>query len=189
MEKPADIRSLEEQLDAVERDALALAAGLSEEKGTWRERPDSWSVAECLDHLATANRVYVAAMREGAARARAAGKLRRGPALPGIIGGWFAASLEPPVKKRFKLKAPGKIVPRKGPPLADARDAFFSTHQDVRAYLRENADLDLASARFANPFIRGVRFSLATGMHVIVAHERRHLWQGWNVRRAAEGLR
>ena len=51
------------------------------------------------------------------------------------------------------------------------------------------ADIDLAGVRFANPFIRGVRFSLATGLHVIAAHERRHLWQAWNVRRAEERAR
>ncbi len=32
----------------------------------------------------------------------------------------------------------------------------------------------------------GVRFSLATGLHVIVAHEKRHLWQARNVRDQAE---
>jgi len=31
-----------------------------------------------------------------------------------------------------------------------------------------------------------VRFSLATGLHVIAAHERRHLWQAWRVRANAE---
>ena len=41
----------------------------------------------------------------------------------------------------------------------------------------------------ANPFIRGIRFSLATGLHVIAAHERRHLWQAWNVCRAGEQAR
>jgi hypothetical protein len=41
--------------------------------------------------------------------------------------------------------------------------------------------------RFKNPFIHGVRFSLATGLYVIAAHERRHLWQAWRVREAAEG--
>ena len=44
----------------------------------------------------------------------------------------------------------------------------------------------IAGVRFPNPFIRGVRFSLATGLHVIAAHERRHLWQAWRVRQAAE---
>jgi hypothetical protein len=56
----------------------------------------------------------------------------------------------------------------------------------VRVFLRKYCDLDLVGVRFANPFIRGVRFSLATGLHVIAAHERRHLWQAWRVRQAAE---
>jgi hypothetical protein len=56
----------------------------------------------------------------------------------------------------------------------------------VRAFLRENGELDLAGVRFPNPFVRGVRFSVATGLHVITAHERRHFWQAWHVRRAAE---
>jgi hypothetical protein len=55
----------------------------------------------------------------------------------------------------------------------------------VRAFLQKYADIDLAGVRFHNPFVRGLRFSLATGLHVIVAHERRHLSQAWRVRQAA----
>jgi hypothetical protein len=47
-------------------------------------------------------------------------------------------------------------------------------------------EIDLASVRFPNPFMPGMRFSLATGLHIIVAHERRHLWQAWRAREAAE---
>jgi hypothetical protein len=57
----------------------------------------------------------------------------------------------------------------------------------VRTFLRRYAHIDLAGVHFPNPFIRGIRFSLATGLHVIAAHERRHLWQAWRVRQAAEG--
>lgn len=184
MELPADIRDLQNQIDAAERDAEALVADLSEECGSWRAAPGSWSVAECLDHLAVSNRVYIDAMREPAVRARAGGRLRRREARPGPIGGWFLRSIEPPVKQRFK--APKKIVPRSSPPLGDAFANFIAAQNDVRAFLTAQADLDLAGVRFPNPFIPGVRFSLATGLHVIPAHERRHLWQAWRVRRAAE---
>jgi DinB superfamily len=187
MPVPRDIQDLEDELDAAERDVQALVAGLTEAQGAWRAEPASWSVAECLDHLATANRVYLRPMGEAAARARAQGKSRRGPAVPGVIGRWFVWSLEPPVNPRFKGKAPKLITPRTAPPLADAFAGFTASQQDVRAFLRTYADLDLAGVRFVNPFIRGVRFSLATGLHVITAHERRHLWQAWRVRRAAEG--
>ena len=180
----ADIQALARALDAIERDARALVAGLTPEQGIWRPAPAAWSVAECLDHLATANRVYLRALEPAAAQALQRGRRRRRPAVPGLIGGWFVRSLEPPVKPRLKMKAPRTIVPRESPPLSDAAAQFFARHDDVRTFLRTYADVDLAGVRFVNPFIRGVRFSLATGLHVIVAHERRHLWQGWNVRNA-----
>jgi hypothetical protein len=182
----ADLQSLADALDAAERDSRALVDGLTPSQGVWRAHDGSWSVAECLDHLATANRVYLHAMRPAATRALREGRLRRGPAQPGLFGGWFVRYLEPPVKARLKSKAPKAIRPRPSPPLADATAAFLASQDDVRAFLRTYAGIDLAAVGFPNPFIRGVRFSLATGLHVIAAHERRHLWQAWRVRTAAE---
>ena len=72
------------------------------------------------------------------------------------------------------------------PPLGDATAAFLASLDDVRAFLRQFAAIDLAGVSFPNPLVPGIRFSLATGLHVLAAHQRRHLWQAWNVRRAAE---
>ena len=179
---PLDIQELQEALEAAERDADALVAGLTEEQGTWRVEAGSWSVAECLDHLATANRVYLEAMTDPANRARSQGKTRRRPAKPGWAGRLFVHSLEPPPKWWAKMKAPRKIRPKPSPPLAESFASFKASQADVLEFLRANADLDLAGIRFPNPFVPGVRFSLATGLHVIPAHERRHLWQAWRVR-------
>jgi hypothetical protein len=184
--RPADIVALESAFDAAERDAHALVETLDEAEGTWRPEPGAWSVAECLDHLATGNRVYLNAMRPSAERARSSGRLRRGPAVPGVIGGWFVRSLEPPVKPRFKGKAPAKIRPRESPALADAAAQFLASQGEVREFIDRFAAIDLAGIHFPNPFILGVRFSLATGLHVLAAHERRHLWQAWRVRAAAK---
>jgi len=183
-----DIEALERALSAADADARALVEGLTEELGTWRAEPGTWSVAECLDHLATANRVYLGAMQPSAERALADGRQRKGPAQPGLIGRWFVRLLEPPVKPRFKGKAPQLIRPRSSPPLSDAMREFLNSQDSVRAFLRTFAAIDLAGVPFPNPFVRGVRFSLATGLHVIAAHDRRHLWQAWRVRQAAESL-
>jgi DinB superfamily len=185
----ADIEALEDAFDAAERDARALVAGLSEELGAWRADAGSWSVAECLDHLAVANRVYLRAMQPAGDRAVQEGRRRKGPARPGLIGTWFIRTLEPPVKRHFRGKAPQSIRPRLSPALHDAIGQFLASQNEVRSFLRKYADIDLAGVRFRNPFIRGVRFSLATGLHVIAAHERRHLWQAWRVRQAAERAR
>jgi hypothetical protein len=180
-----DIQDLQDQLDAAERDARAVIDGLTEEAGAWRETAGSWSVAECLDHLAVANRVYLRAMRPPAMRARESGRGRRRPALPGLVGRWFVNTLEPPARPGRRLKAPSKIRPRTAPALADAFESFIASQKDVRTFLSEFGDVDLAGVRFPNPFIPGIRFSLATGLHVITAHERRHLAQAWRVRRAS----
>lgn len=183
-ERLADIAALMDAYEAAEHDARVLIADLDETPGTWRPAPGAWSVAECLDHLATANRVYLDAMRPSAVHALEQGRLRRRPARAGLIGGWFVRTQEPPVKPLFKIRAPRKIRPRPSPPLADAAERFLASQQDVKEFLRTYADIDLAGVTFPNPFIRGVRFSLATGLHVLDAHTRRHLWQAWRVRHA-----
>src|SRR5262249_34689730 len=141
---------------------------------------------ECLDHLEAGNRVYLMAMQEPADRARARGSYRSRAARPGWVGRLFVGLLEPPPRWWSRMKAPRKIRPRESPPLAETFARFTASQADVRAFLGANADLDLAGIRFPNPFVRGIRFSLATGLHVIAAHERRHLSQAWRVRRAIE---
>ena len=182
---PPELEELLAAIDANTRDAHALVDGLDEARGAWRPAPGAWSIAECLDHLAVSNRVYLPPMIEAANRARAEGRIRRGPAKPGLLGGWFVRSLEPPVK--FKQRNPKLSTPRASPPLADTFKAFLASQDDVRAFIRRSADLDLNSVRFRNPFTRLVRWSLATGIHVLPAHERRHLWQAWSVRKAQAG--
>jgi len=181
-----DIEDLRNQLDAAERDAQLLVEGLTEERGCWRVNAGSWSVAQCLDHLAIPNRVYLGAMKEPAIRARAANRLRRNPARPGFLGRWFAATMEPPVRALSKMKAPRNIQPETSPSLGDAFARFLASQDEIRHYLSSNADLDLAKIRFPNPLLPGIRFSLATGLHIITAHERRHIWQAWSVRREAD---
>ena len=179
------VDTLKSQLEAAERDAQALVADLSEQLGGWRTKTGSWSVAECLDHLASTNRVYLGAMKQPAIHAQEQGRIKRGPAEPGLLGRWFVKKMEPPVKA-FRVKSPRSVEPRHAPPLSDAFASFTASQDEVRAFLSTYADLDLAGVRFPNPFVRGIRFSLATGLHVITAHERRHLWQAWRTRRAAE---
>ena len=135
-------------------------------------------------YLAISNRVYVSAMRPAAEHARAHGLGRRGPADPGVLGRWFVWSLEPPVKAFLKTTAVAIIQPRTSPPLHDALAQFLASHREVANFLRTYAAIDLAGVLFPNPFIKGIRFSLATGLHAVAAHERRHLWQAGRVRRA-----
>jgi len=178
----ADIESLEDQLSAANNEVNALITGLTPQQGVWRPAPDSWSISECFDHLAVTNRVYLAAMEPAALNARVEGKMRKGPAVPGFFGRRFVSLLEPPVKRGFKIRTTPNIRPRTSPPIADAVAAFQASQKQVLVFLQANSDIDLAGVTFPNPIIKSIRFSLATGLHNILAHERRHLWQAQRVR-------
>jgi hypothetical protein len=180
---PHDLVDVLRQLDAAEREAAALIQDLDDERINWRPHSAVWSIAQCLDHLSAASRVYLAAMEEAVAAARRRGWKRRGPVRPGAPSRWFLRQLEPPPRRR--MKAPRKIAPiastmRAGK--AAVSEEFGRQQARVRSLLVAAADLDLNRARFANPFVPLVRFSLATGFLVIATHQRRHLLQAARLR-------
>jgi hypothetical protein len=106
---PEDLAEIRRGLEASDREARALLAELDDERFNWRPDERSWSVAQCLDHLNVANRVYLASMRPAVEDARRRGVSRRGPIRPPVLERWFVRTLEPPPK--FRLPAPRKIVP------------------------------------------------------------------------------
>jgi hypothetical protein len=180
-----DIAEFENQLAAVNTEVRNLVEALTEAQGT-ATPPDgspqgTWSVARCLEHVVLTNRAYLANMRSAAETARAKRKMRRSPAKPGFVGRIFVGLLEPPVKAGRKIKAPKIIQPPATITLADASQDFLASQQEIQIFLQANADLDLARIAYRNPFVPGPRFSLATGLSTLLAHERRHLWQAQQV--------
>jgi len=43
-------------------------------------------------------------------------------------------------------------------------------------------ELDFNRVRFRNPFVPLLRFTVGTGLMIINAHDRRHLWQAQRVK-------
>ena len=97
----------------------------------------------------------------------------------GLFGRLFVRSLEPPVKRR--TRAPGKIRPASGHSREEILRRYHQAHELVRETIRDSATIDANRATFANPFIGLVRVTVATGLQVIAAHDRRHLWQAKEV--------
>ncbi len=180
---PPDLQQVLDDIDAADRAADALASSSTDEQFHWRPRDGAgWSIAQCLDHLATINGFYLKSIRAGVEGAKLRGWKRKGPLKAGFFGSLFINSLEPPVKRR--LRAPAGMQPA----LLKSRDQILAdyraAHDGVRRLLIEAADLDLNRARYRNPFLKVVNFRVATGLRVINAHDRRHLWQAEQVRQA-----
>ena len=183
MPLPPELQRLVDEIDDADRRGNQIAASCTDEQFYWCPREgQGWSVAQCLDHLGAMNDVYVKAMRSGLERARQRGSKPRGPVKPGYLGGKFVRSLEPPVKHRSK--APRQGIPAVKKERQIILDHYRAAHERVRELVADAAAIDANRTRFRNPFIPLIRFSIATGLFVIAAHDRRHLWQAEQVRQA-----
>jgi len=163
-------------LHAADADATSLAAGLDTRAFNWSPQPGRvWSIAQCFDHLTRTGRAYLAPLTDAVEQARRRGLARRVPIAPGYFGALFLEYLEPP--PRFRFPAPRSIRPGAGGDKEATLAAFLSMQEDARTALARAADLDLNKARFANPFVPGIRFRVGAGFLIIAGHARRHLWQ------------
>jgi DinB superfamily len=178
-ELPPHLRAILADLEKADQQARRIAAGLSDAQANWHPGGTGWSVAQCLDHLGRANTVYAAALHQALRENPSAKGSRMEPIQPGWFSRLFIRSFEPPPKR--KLRAPEKIVPGSQIPCLEALQAFLRGHDDVRTVIREGARLDLNRIRFRNPFITFLRFTVGTGLLVLAAHDRRHLWQAERV--------
>jgi hypothetical protein len=172
----ADLQRILDEVDALDREAEALVAPLSDEQFHWR--PDegrAWGVAECLDHLATTNVFYGAAVEKAVDEARRRGLVGGGPIAPTFFGERFIRSMEPPVKLRSR--APASVTPKSGGSRDAILAAYYGSHERLRDLVRRCEEIDVNRAKFPNPFLALLKVRVGTGLRVITAHDRRHLWQ------------
>lgn len=173
-----------DQLRAIRRDASALTGGLGGARLAWRPAPGKWSIAEVVAHLNRTGRIYLDEVAHALAEARARGLADRGDWRPSLVGGWMTKSMEPP--PRIRIPAPRIFRAAEGvPPPDGARElaTWRSLHLEMEERIREAAGLDLRRARVVSPVTRWVRMNAGDALALVLAHERRHLWQ---IRRIVE---
>jgi DinB superfamily len=173
---PAALLSVLSGLESAEKRASEIIARTSTTQANWRPNSGrSWSIVQCLSHLARTNRIYAAAMTEAVARDDVRSKLASQGISPGLFGAWFIRSMEPPVRTRMKARS--KVYPLAQADPNEALAEFVDSHKPVRSVIETASDMDVNRIRFKNPFVPFVRFTVGTGLLVISAHDRRHLWQ------------
>ncbi len=146
-----------------------------------RAAAGGWSIDECVAHLTLTNERYIPVLVE----AIDAAPVMSDPPMPlkqDLAGRMLRWMMEPPV--RFKLPT----SPSFQPPSSAGRSATLARFESVQARLtdliREMDGLDVSRVRIASPFNDKLRYSAYSALRIIVAHERRHLWQAERVRDA-----
>ncbi|MCW5966350.1 MAG: DinB family protein [Bryobacterales bacterium] len=161
-----------------------LVDGLSDAQLLWRPAPSSWGIAECLQHLNVSQATYRRPMRVTFERERHNAPLAPDAFRMGFLATNFISMLEPPY--RMKVRATATLLP---PPELEPQnviDEFARSREEFLEFAREASRVDMSSIRFANPLLSIMKYSLTEAFLVMLAHDRRHLWQAENVRNHAE---
>jgi len=174
-----EIDALREQFAQIGRDAETLVMPLTDAQFAWQPAPESWSVAQCLEHLNATARAYLPKLDDAIAEAIRRGLYGTGPFRYGIVGRWMIRAQGPPAT--FKLRAPQAFHPAASRPRGEIMAAFGAYQVQYIDRLRQANGLDLGRARVSSPPFPWLRFSLGAGFALTTAHERRHLWQASNV--------
>lgn len=176
----ADLTDCLRQLEGVDADTANLLNGMTEVQFHWSPVSSRWSIAQCLVHLVIMGGKYLPILDETIEDARADRLLGRGPFRYGLIDRWLVRSAEPP--PGFRLRTPLAARPPNDQPLPGVVANFLTMQDEMRKRIRAANGLDLVRAKVRSPFIRSLKMGLGPCFEFLAAHERRHLWQSWQVR-------
>lgn len=177
-------QEFETQMAEIRTAARAVAEGLNETQFNWRPAADRWSVGECLAHLNVTVRAVLPALDQAIATGRSKGLTGNGPFRYGWFARRVAASMEPPVRRRFRtqkifLPADTRHVP------AAVLSEFDAVHDQLAERFARADGLDWGRVRVISPASRWLRLPFGAYTRFTLAHDRRHLWQAQQVREAS----
>ena len=175
----AELSEYRRQLREARADAEKLVEGLTDAQFNWSPAPGRWSIAECLDHL-NSGWLVLPKLDHKIASATEKGLRGEGPYRHPLLGRLYVRFVEPPPKIRFR--APKAYVPKPDQPLAAVAPRVFELEDELIRRVLAADGLDLGEIRMSSPITRKFRMSLGQWFAFLAAHERRHLWQAWQVR-------
>lgn len=182
MVSASQLEAIVSQVETVTRQARNLTGTCSKTELTATLSPASWSVAQCLDHLARTTTSFLPAISSAIVLApRLTGNRRL---RTGAITRLFLRNLEPPYRLRFKVLAP--LVPCDHG-FDSAWSAFENSQVELLKTIQSAIGLAVDQVRVKSPVYGGFSYNVYGALRMLAAHERRHLWQIQQILKALDG--
>jgi DinB superfamily len=169
------LEEVEAEFDDATKRAWQLVKSTDPRFFTVRPNPGSWSAAECLSHLSISTEMFLPVFRKSIDDAKAKGLTSTKKPSMDVLGRVLRWFLEPPIRSRVKTTAP--FVPKAVRAKAEAFGEFSSLQSKLIDLLHEAEGLNLSKIKLISPFDKRVKYNLYSAFKIVVAHQRRHLWQ------------
>lgn len=173
-----------DQLLTIRQDVPGIVAGLDGPAFNWRPASNRWSVGECLDHLNAIGEAYLPVLDQAVQRGRSAHLEAPGPFVYGWFERWFVGGMEPPARK-LRTKAVAKFTPSGQIQPEACLTRFLALQDSLSERLKAADGLDLRRIKVRSQ-VAPISFTLGSTFRLLLAHERRHLWQAREVRKELE---
>lgn len=178
----AEIKS---QLDAASQRAVSLVDGLNFEQIKQGPQPGEWSIAECLVHLNLSSEAEIEEIDRVLANEPPGKAHVEKPLKMDLLGRFLKWTLEPPPMFFSKMKTTRQFQPLDVEPIGDVLPAFLAWQDELKTRVdAAAAALPIDEIKIASPFDRRFKYNLFSFFHILLAHERRHLWQAERVKQA-----
>lgn len=169
------LEEVEAEIDDATKRAWELVKSTDPRLFTVRPHHTSWSAAECLSHLSISTEMFLPVIEKSIAEGRKRGLTTAKKPSMDVLGRVLRWFLEPPIRKRVATAAP--FVPKAVRAKAEAFGEFSSLQSKLVDLVHQAGGLDLRKLKIVSPFDKRVRYNLYSAFMIIVAHQRRHLWQ------------
>jgi hypothetical protein len=174
-----DISRCVQAIRAIDADLERLTSNLTECQFHAPSRAGGWSVGQCIEHLILTGDAFLPAWDGAIGTAVTAGARSDGP----FHYSWTQRAIlrfaEPPY--RVRIKTTRQFVPCSRRSLEETVRRFRKMHDEMAARASASRGFDAAPVRVQSPFIAWIRYPLGLSFDLALAHERRHLWQAWQI--------
>ncbi|MEP7247265.1 MAG: DinB family protein [Gammaproteobacteria bacterium] len=162
-------------LEAMAQDTMGTFGHLSVRQLNWRLDDTQWSVAQCCEHLLTANRLMFTSATDALAATHAPTVWQRLPLLP-ILFGWLLIRSQSPAGRR-RFTASPDALPATTDIAADIVQRLVEQHRGAATWAGTLDERAAARAIMTSPFMNMATYSVLDGCRLVVAHDRRHFEQ------------
>ena len=162
-------------LREIAADTRRTFGSLSVDQLNWRLDESRWSVAQCLQHLITANDLMIQAADRALDGALPKTLWQHLPVVPRIVGPMLIRSQAPMAARRFV--APPQARPSSSDIGGDIVGRFVTQHEHAVQRLQSVDERQAARTVMVSPFVRFITYSVLDGWRLIYAHDLRHLQQ------------
>jgi len=152
---------------------------LTSQQLNWKPDADQWSIAQCFDHLVTANADYFPIfdkLLSGEGKNTAWEKL---PLLPSFCGKLVLKAVSPETAR--KRKNPKIFNPSSSGVDENIILRFIDQQNDLVGYMKATEEFELEKIIISSPVSRLITYSLMDAYRIMVSHEERHLLQAVRV--------